>query len=249
VSGYNYTDYILAISAALESPLTNPTANPQPDAPFVDQSYNNWLPRAIEAAEQRIYRELDLLACYFVDSTQAVTPNTRQFTLPTDAGTFIVVSEVCVFSPAGTRVQLLPVSKEYLDACWPTDAPAFIPSVPQVWCPFNQSTIILGPAPDTAYGTEITGMARPAPLSSTNVTTPIVSYVPDLMIFASLLSFISFQRDLGAASSDGGQQAITWESQYQTAKQSAQVEQFRVRFQTQGWGSRIPAPVATPPQT
>lgn len=244
MAGYTYTDFINAVSSVLESPITDPTIA----APFVNALYNLWLPRAIEDGEQRIYRELDLLGTYEADSSAALTPNTRRFTLPTDAGTFIVVTQVSVFSPAGTRRQLLPVSKEFMDACWPTDAAPFTPAVPVNWCPFDQSSIFVGPAPDSAYGVEITGTIRPDPLSSTNPTTILTTYLPDLFLAAALVSFIGFQRDYGQASDDP-KLAMSWEGKYQTAFGSAAVEQARIRFASQGWGARMPSRVASPAQT
>lgn len=240
----DYTDYINAISSVLESPTTDPSIA----EPFVDVQYNLWLPRAIEAAEQRIYRELDLLGARMIDDSGMLSPDSRRFVLPTDQGTFVVVEQVSVIDSSGNRTQLLPVSKEYLDVAWPNNIPAFTPSVPQVWVPFDQTLILVGPAPDTAMSVEVTGTFRPAPLSSANPTTIITSYIPDLMIYASLVSFIGFQRDYGQASDDP-KLAVSWESQYQTGKQSAEVEQMRIRFASQGWGARLPSRIATPAQT
>jgi hypothetical protein len=244
MSGYTYPEYIQAISAALESPITDPTSA----TPFVDPSYNNWLPRAIEAAEQRIYRELDLLGTRLLDNTGMLTPNNRRFTLPTDNGTFIVLEQVLVFTAGGVRNQLLPVSLEYLNAAWPTDVTPLSPSVPQVWAPFDQASIFVGPSGDTNYNVECIGTIRPNTLSSTNTSTIITQYLPDIFLYASLVNFAGYQRDYGQGADDP-KLAQSWENQYQTGKQSAEVEQFRIRFQTQGWSSRIPSPVATPPQT
>lgn len=247
MAGYTYTDFINAVSSVLESPITNAAAA----APFVNALYNLWLPRAIEAAEQRIYRELDLMGTHIIDDYPfGLTPNTRQFTLPEDLGTFVVVTQISVTYPigSGTRNQLLPVSKEYLDAAWPNDTTPFTPAYPVCWCPFDQASIFIGPAPDAGYEIEITGTVRPNPLSSTNTTTILTTYLPDLFLAAALVSFIGFQRDYGQASDDP-KLAVSWEGNYQTAFHSAAVEQARVRFASQGWGSRIPSPVASPPQT
>lgn len=240
----NYTQYIQGLAAAIEAPL-NVTIN---DTPFVAAAYNSWLPRAIEYAEQRIYRELDMLGTRAVDDSATLTANNRRVTLPSSIGTFIVVEQVNVFSPSGTRNQLLPVSKEFIDFCWPTDVPAFTPSVPQFWCPFDQATIFVGPSPDTGYSIEVTGTIRPTPLSSLNPTTIITTYLSDLFMAASMISWAGFQRDYGAQADDP-QNALSWEQEYQKAFTSAQTEQFRIRFQAQGWGCRQPSPIAQPPQT
>ena len=42
---------------------------------------------------------------------------------------------------------------------------------------------------------------------------------------------------------------VTWEKHYQTLKQSAIEEEFRKKFGSQGWTSKQPNPIATPPRT
>lgn len=244
MAGYLYSDYVSAVGDALQAPVADATSA----TPFSDASYNTWLPRAIEAGEQRIYRELDLLFTRATDASGSLTSNQRQFTLPVTQGAFVVVEEVAVFSPAGTRILLLPVSKPYIDACWPTNTPAFTPSVPSVWCPYNQTTIFVGPAPDTTYGMEITGTVRPAALSNTNTSTVLTVNLPDLFLAATMVSWCGFQRDYGAQSDDP-RSALSWEAAYQAALKSAGLEEVRKKFQTQGWSSKLPSPVATPAAT
>jgi hypothetical protein len=96
---------------------------------------------------------------------------------------------------------------------------------------------------------EVVGTIRPTPLSSTNVTTILTQYLPDAYLMAAAISFLGYQRDFGQQSPVNPEMAVSWETQYQTAMKSAAVEQLRIRFASQGWGSRVPNPIASPPQT
>src|SRR5512146_2666004 len=58
------------------------------------------IPYVIDYAEQRIYRDLDLLATRLVDSSTNVTANQRTFTIPSSNGTFLVVETVNISTPS-----------------------------------------------------------------------------------------------------------------------------------------------------
>lgn len=243
MAGYDYSTYITDVGSALEVPVVDATLA----APFINDDYNNWLPRAIEYAEQRIYRELDLLFTHISDASTNLTANQRRFVLPSSQGTFIVVEEVNVTGPSGAA-QLLPVSKQYLDAAWPSNSSITAPSVPTVWCPFDQTSIFVGPPSDTAYPIEIVGTIRPAPLSSTNTTTVLTNYLPDLFMAGTMISWTGFIRDYGQSSDDPAL-AMSWEKVYETALASAGIEEVRKKMMSAGWNARLPSPIATPPQT
>ena len=64
--------------------------------------FQTMLPGMIDYAEQRIYRELDLLNTVTRDSTLSLTSNNRNFALPVTAnGIFITVQGINVITPAG----------------------------------------------------------------------------------------------------------------------------------------------------
>jgi hypothetical protein len=64
----------------------------QDQAPSAD--FSTIIPAAIQDAEQRIYRDMDLIATRTIDSTAALTAGNRNFTLPTDVVVFLVVQGV-----------------------------------------------------------------------------------------------------------------------------------------------------------
>lgn len=209
-----------------------------------DTNFNTFLPGCIDYAEGRIYRELDLLNETVVD-IGTLSSGTRNVTMPTNTGTFIVVEEINVFTPAGTgssngeRNPCQPVSKEFLDAVYGSQIAAT--GVPQFFAPITQDTFILGPSPDQPYNFEAVGIQRPTALSSSNPTTTITTYAPDLFMAAAMVFATGYQRDWGSQSDDP-QMAQSWENQYKTLYKSAQAEQLRAAYQGPAWQADSPGP-------
>jgi hypothetical protein len=225
-------------------------ANMLPVEP-TDAGFVTALPNIIDDAEQRLYRELDLLSTV-VTATGTLTTGSRKFTLPTTSGTFVVVEEVNAITPAGTtnpelgtRVPLLPASKEFLDVVYPS---AVGEGVPAYIAPISQQDWILGPWPDGAYTVEVVGTIRPAPLSASNQTTFLSQYLPDVFLAAAMVFASGYQKNFSSMG-DNPQQAVSWESHVQPLIESAKVEEIRKKFGSQGWSSKSPDPIATPPRT
>lgn len=215
-----------------------------------DPGYQTVLPNIIDDAEQRCYRELQLQNTVVTDTSTFATGQ-RVFNLPTTVGTFLVVDRINVITPVGSitsnsvRNSLVPMEPGCLDMLWPSSTGS---TVPQYFGMVTQTTIIVGPWPDQTYTVEVTGTQRPVALSSTNVTTLLSWYFPDLFLAASMVFGAAYMKNYGA-SSDNPQQAQSWESHYQNLMQSAQTEEMRKRFNMAGWSSKPPAPQATPPRT
>lgn len=234
---YDYTTY----STALAALMVTDTAQ----ANFVEIE-----PSIIDYAEQRIYRDLDLLSTVVRDSSGVLSTNNRNFTLPTSIGTFVVVLGANIITPAGsapdagTRNPLVPTSRNYLDYAWPSVTGA---AMPTSYAMISQSEIIVGPWPDAGYIVEVIGTQRPTPLSATNTTTFLSTNLPDLFIAASMVFASGYQKNFGAQADDP-KMGASWENQYQLLKASANVEEFRKKLQATGWSSQMPSPL-TPPRT
>lgn len=216
-----------------------------------DPGYATALPNIIDDAEGRLYRELDLLSTV-VTALGPLTSGSRRFTLPTTSGNFVVVEEFNVITPAGItdpelgeRVALLPVSKEYLDVVYPSVTGD---GVPAFFAPISQQDWIVGPWPDGPYTVEVVGTIRPAPLSDSNQTTFLSQYLPDVFLAAALVMSAGYQQNFSTMG-DNPAQALTWESHVKTLIDSAKIEEIRKRFASQGWSSKSPDPIATPPRT
>ena len=234
MAGLTYATYKTALATLSVVPETDP----------------NWLavlPDAIDYAELRIYRDLDLLSTVQTLSTFSTTANASRVQLT--AGTFVTLQNVNVISPAGTTVPdngtrnpVLPVSKEYIQYSWPSSTNA---SIPKYFAMIDERTFSLGPWPDAAYTLEIVGTYRPPTLSSVDTTTFISQYLPDLFLMASMIFVSGYQRNFGRQSDDPAM-AQSYESQYQALLRGATVEEYRKKFQASGWTSLSPSPVATP---
>ena len=78
--------------------------------PPADPNFQIVLPNIIQDSENRIYRELDLLATIVRDSGGSLTPNNRNFTFPQH---MVVCESLNVFTPSGTQTNrniLVPVT-------------------------------------------------------------------------------------------------------------------------------------------
>jgi len=216
-----------------------------------DYSFQTFLPGCIDYAEDRIYRDADLLSTRVTDLTATFTANVRNLTLPIPTqGAFLVVEEINAITPvgaasSGTRVPLQITSRPFIDTVYPSDYSG--DGVPKFFAPLSNTVITVGPVPDQAYYVEVIGTVQPTPLSSTNTTTFLTNLLPDVFIAASMVFASGYMRNFGAQA-DNPQMAASWEGQYKTLIASAGMLELRKKYSSQGWQSQIPNPIATPPR-
>jgi hypothetical protein len=206
------------------------------------------LPSIITYADERCYRDLDLLSTVVRD-TGLLTSGTRTFTLPQNLGRFVVTNGVNIITPSsvtipedGTRNQCTPVSRDYMDAVWSSTTGT---GVPTDYAMITDQVVIFGPFPDDAYTAEVIGTIRPTPLSEDNPTTYLSTYLPDLFMAASMVFGSGWQKNFGSQADDP-KMAVSWEGQYQALFASANVEEMRKKYASGAWGSLQPTPIATP---
>lgn len=237
--GLTYNTFVTSLANMIVVPVTDP-------------GYVTALPNIIDDAEQRLYRELDLLSTVTRDAAPLVAGD-RNFVLPTNNGRFVVVEQMNVITPEGTtnpdlgtRNPMLPATKEVLDVIG--GKPSYT-GLPTMFAPISQQNWILGPAwPDGAYTVEVIGTIRPEPLSFTNQNTFLTDYLPDVFLAAALVMAAGYQMNF-TSMGDNPQAGVTWESHVKILIDSAKVEELRKKFGSQGWTSKSPDPIATPPRT
>lgn len=145
------------------------------------------------------------------------------------SGIYIVVEQIRPIV-GGTRMQPLePVTRPYLDFAWPDENSPGANILPVQWCPKDQTTALVGPAPDQAYGFEVVGTMRIPQLSAANYTNFLTQQFADLYVAASMVFFSGYQRDFSAQAEDP-KMAQSWENQYQLLLSSAKVEEARKQF-------------------
>jgi hypothetical protein len=243
-----YTDLTTALGELMVVTITNSASA----TPSNDTNFNNILPRIIDAAEQRIYRELDFLYDRTTDSSTMLTANSRSATLPT-ANIFVVVQKINVITPAGaapaagTRVPLEFLSKDALDIIWPIEQGGSANTVPQYYNLLNTTTLLVAPTPDQNYTLEYTGITRPAAMSSTNTTTYLGTTYPDLFLNACLVFGMLYQKDADLPQgAPPGADVTKWENEYQKAKTSVLEEIQRQKGQSTNWSPYQQTPLSTP---
>jgi hypothetical protein len=232
----------------------------------LDPAFQIILPQMITYAENRMYRDIDFMftSTSLHGISFILTPGNRNLSFninlslnsDAQAGTFVVSEQINLLTDASgnaaattdpdacVRVPLLPTTKEFLDAVYGSSLTANR-GKPIYFVPFNETLFFVGPVPDQAYPVEVVGTFRPNSLSSSNTTTFISLYLPDIFIMASMIYISAYQRNFGRQSDDPAM-AQSYESQYKALLQGAIVEEARKKFDASGWSSQSPATVATP---
>ena len=217
--------------------------------PVTDTNFTIIIPSMIDYAELRMQRDLDFLSTQISTSAYTFTSGSNQLTLPTSQ--FIVPQTFEVIDGLGNSTPLLPVAKEFIQNVYGSGSTT---SIPQYFAVYGGDTattgntsqyMIVGPTPNSNYVVRLTGTVRSAPLSATNTTTFISTYLPDMFIMASMIYISAYQRNFGRLNDDPAM-AQTYEGQYQALKASALVEENRKKFEAAAWTSYSPAPAASP---
>lgn len=206
--------------------------------PSTDANFQIMLPGMIDYAEQRMYRELNLLDTQIIDGSGFFLPNSRTFNLPTTQGTFLVVQGVNAITPTsltpatgGIRTPLSPISMGLLNFLYPSEVAASSAAVPNYYAMTDQDTIAVGPSPGSSLNVEVIGTFRPTPLSSGNSSTFLTQTLPDVFIAASMVFGFGYMRDFGGTT-DNPQASESWEKQYKTLVTSAGMEEIRKKYNT-----------------
>jgi hypothetical protein len=232
-TGLTYSTYVtqIATMAVINSYDLNDPTDP----------FTIIIPQMINYAELRMQRDIDFLNTVNT-STYIGTAGTNTVSLGSTYP-FVTVQNIAVTDPTTGYVnQLMPVTKEWMWNVYPVGSSQ---ALPQYFAPFDDNLFLLGPVPNQAYTYSVTGTSRFPTLTSSNSTTFISTYLPDVFIMASMIYISAYQRNFGKAVDDPAM-AVTYESQYQALLKGAITEEFRKKFESSGWSSMSPPVVATP---
>ena len=136
---YTYSSFQTALAQMMAIPNANT------DSP----NFVAILPTIIDYAEQRCYRDLDLLnATLTIDS--ALTPLTRlqSFAPLDDSLPILILENFNIVLDTGERYQLYPTSREWIDSIYGGPQSA---AEPIFYGMVDDQTVVLGPWPDQAY--------------------------------------------------------------------------------------------------
>lgn len=220
----------------------------------VDPEVNVFMPQAVQYAELRIQRDLDLLPAR---TSRTYTLSTGSNQLVLSSNDFVTVETILV-DPGTGPVPLLPVSNAMLQNTYGSSATNGTPAYFAMYGGDlatggnTSSYIVLGPPPAGNYPVTITGMVRlPSLYFYANVanaatgTTFISTYYPDLLIQASMVYVAEYQRNFSAVSSDPQMPGI-YETQYQALMAAARAENARAKLEGSAWSAKSVPAIATP---
>lgn len=244
---YTYNSFQQALALEMIYPNAGTST-----AYLTDPNFQGILPTIIDEAEQRCYRDLNLLYATSVQ-TLPTTAGNRIFNISAADPYIIAIERLRLFSPAGTDVAsstsqdpLLPMSVDVIDAIYS----GAVQGPPKHFGMQSDTIVVLGPTPDDAYNIEISGDFRPTPLYAAapqdgTQTTFLTNILPDLFLAAAMVSASGYRHNFGAQADDP-KMALSWEARYQSNLTSAKSEETRKQFL--GWGqlSSSPTPGPTP---
>ena len=189
----------------------------------VDPSFATLIPQALNYAELRIQRDLDILPSV-TTINYSLTPNNNILQL--GVNDFVTVQTITI-SYNGNTYTLLPTTKEFLQNVYGSSGSA---AMPQYFAMYGgdyatagntYNNVLLGPYPDNAYSVTVSGTIRMPTLGNNSssalastATTFISTYYPDLLIQASMIYVAQYQRNFGSASNDPSM-GPTYELQYE----------------------------------
>lgn len=206
------------------------------------------IPRMIEYAETRCYNDLDFLGTMGAATGTLVSGN-PEVPLPT---TIDLIQSANVITPIatapnlGTRNTLQRSSIEFINYAYPS---ASLTGVPQYYALYDDSTIVLAPAPDAAYTIECLGPLTTTALSPTNTTTYLTLEQPQLFVAASMVFGAGWLQNYGSANvADNAGMATSWEAQYGALKATIGTTEDRRKARSVGWTAYTPSPTANAPR-
>src|SRR5215831_17465862 len=204
-----YDDLNAALMTLLEIPFNQ-----------TDENYQRIVPRMMENANNRIYRDLSFLAAETSQSA-TLTANVRVQVLPASV---IALRSLNVITPVGaqpndsgaSRNPVERISVEALNIWYPQAS--FTPGVPKKYALLGDVTtqpyqVQLWPQPDQAYTGEFIGVIRPAPPGPSTQNTFLLTTYPELFLAACMVFASGYQRDFSAMADDP-QKAMSWETHY-----------------------------------
>ena len=234
--GYTYATFQTALALEMANQSTT------------DPNFVSILSTIIDYAEQRLYRELDLLSTVQRNSAQVLTAGVRTMAMPSN-NYFVTLQQANVLTPqgtltgdGGTRNPMIPTTKEWIDLVYGS---AGTLALPQYFAMLDNQTIVVGPWPDAGYNVEFVGTIRPVPLYTNTAGTFLSLYLPDLFLAAAMVAASGYMKNFGAQS-DNPQMAQSWEMQVGSLLASAKSENLRSKFQGALWTSEAASPTATP---
>jgi len=148
----------------------------------------NYIPTAIDLAEQKMIKEFDTLGMT-LETTVAASVGVNLVTKPSSfrEGYDLVFED----ASTGSYTVLDHKTKSFIYDYWPVSASV---GVPKYYADSTNREVKLAPTPDKAYNLTFTYSGRPDPLTSANPTNYFTDYTGDALFYGTLVHMAPFMR-------------------------------------------------------
>jgi hypothetical protein len=171
------------------------------------------LPEIINFAERRISTEMKVLG-FVVPALMTMQPGVAVYQKPDRWRKTISWNVGQSATGTAVRSQMYPRSYEYIRQYWPDDTQTLTtvygtPGPPKFYADYSYQNYIVAPTPDAAYPAELVYYEEPALLDSTNQTNFITQYMPNLLLYATLMEMSPYLKK--------DDRMATWQALYDRA--------------------------------
>ena len=156
---------------------------------FEDDSleFRNFIPKAIDLAEQRLTREVDTVG---IKSITTVRTSTGERFLDKPSG-YRFSYNLSYLNGDGEIVKLDKKTDDYIRDYWnvPTST-----SAPSYYSEYDEDTWLIAPTPDGNYNVEVSYHKRPTAITTASPTNYFTSVMPDALYYATAVEMCRFAR-------------------------------------------------------
>ena len=140
----------------------------------------------VKQAEQRVYNSVNLLPLR-KNVTGTMTANNKYVTLPTD---FLAPFSLTAVAPSGSQTFLLDKDVSYMREAFPDPS---VTGTTTHYALFDANTVLLGPTPNAAYGTELHYFYYPESIVTAG-TSWLGNNFDSVLLYGTLLEAYTFMK-------------------------------------------------------
>lgn len=144
-----------------------------------------YFPRALNNAEERLYRLLD------IDFSEETTLSSALDTVSISKPANHRVTHNLYLLSGGEQLRLIKKTKSFLKDYWPSTT---LNGTPKYYAE-DDNNFYLAPTPDGVYQLPLEYEARPVSLSPSNQTNVLTNKYPDLLFYATMSNLSGFMKD------------------------------------------------------
>lgn len=172
-----------------------------------------YIPTAVNLAEQRLFKELDLPDLE-APVTGTLTANNSSLTKPANYR----INNYFQITVGGRKTLLKKRTDDFIQDYWPDET---VTGIPKYYSDSSSTTFMLAPTPDLGYTYKLKCTVEPTQLAPLNQTNYFVTNCSDILYQAAMKEMAKFQK--------AWQQVPAWEQEYTNLRDMWNIEMMRKR--------------------